>query len=93
MRDVRETIEYRVECDGWISEDQRCPNATPFFSDREFPHPADPEVDAEDMANKWAKEHGWKWTRVYGHTGDILDYCPECWAKRQKEEQEQENGE
>ena len=82
MRDMRETIEYRVECDGWVNEQERCHKATPFFSDREFPHPDDPGVDAEAMANKWAQEHGWTWTRMYGDTGDVLDFCPECWTRR-----------
>ena len=65
MRGIRETIEYRVECDGINRKNERCTNATPYFSDREFPHPLDPDVDAEAQANKWAVEHGWRWKRMY----------------------------
>lgn len=88
MRDVRETIEYRLECDGWVKEGERCGVATPFYSDREFPHPADPEVDANDMANQWAKAHGWGYSRIYITAGDILDFCPECCARRKKEDKD-----
>lgn len=88
MRDQRETIEYRLECDGWVGEDERCSATTPFFSDREYPHPADPEVGPEDMAEQWAKAHGWCYSRIYITAGDILDYCPECAAKRVREDKD-----
>ena len=74
MRDTRETIEYRVECDG-------CNKTTPFFSDRDYPTKDSPNMDAEDMAYLWAKTHGWIRTSYYGGGhGNLMDYCPECLA-------------
>ena len=87
MRGIRETIEYRVECDGINRNNERCTNATPYFSDREFPHPLDPDVDAEAQANKWAVEHGWRWKRMYRNTGDVLDFCPDCWEINKSNEE------